>query len=231
MNFGGIIETSVIDYPKKISTVLFTIGCNFACHFCHNVDLITGNTLTISEEELLSNLEKSSKLIEGVVLTGGEPTIYKDLPDFIKKVKDLGFSVKLDTNGSNPDMIAHLINNNLIDYIAMDIKHNLLEPNKYKFITGKEDLDVYTILESINLIKKSTIDYQFRTTLIKEIHTVYDIYEISVTILNADLYVLQTFRPDIVFNKEWSNYRAFTSEELNKILEMIKPNIKKIEII
>ncbi len=154
MIIGGLQKLTLIDYPGKVAATVFTVGCNFFCDYCHNPDLVlvkkTDQFPFMSEEEFFWWLEKKIGLLEGVCITGGEPTIHKDLPQFIKKIKDLGFSVKLDTNGTNPEMLEDLIKNNLLDYIAMDIKG---PQEKYpKFSNLKLDLE--KIKTSVELVKK-----------------------------------------------------------------------------
>jgi len=230
MQFGGIIPSSSIDYPDKISIVVFTPGCNFKCPFCQNYELVNYKTEISSEDQILSILKSRSKLIEGLVISGGEPTIQKDILDFLKKVRDLGLSIKLDTNGYNPEMLLKLLNSNLVDYIAMDIKQDPLNDEKYSQAAGIK-IDTTKILESIALLKQSNIDYQFRTTLIKEFHTDVDIYNISTIIIGAKLYVLQAFRPITTLDPEWSKYHSYTKQEMQDLAETIKNNVQKLEIL
>lgn len=230
MKFGSIIKTSIIDYPNRISTVLFTKRCNFKCPFCHNKELVNNTIKDIPKKEILNHLHNLSPLVDSIVISGGEPTLYKDLPKFLKDIKKLGLFIKLDTNGYNPKMLYKLIKENLIDYIAMDVKHDILDSEGYNKITGS-NININLIIESIELIKKSNIDYQFRTTVIKGFHTIENIYNISLALLDSKLYVLQTFNPYNVLNIEWSKYQAFSFEELKQIAELIKFNVKKIEII
>ena len=158
MLIKGLQKTTLLDYPEKVASIIFTGGCNFNCDYCYNKDLPSQET--ISEKSVLEFLKKRKHLIEGVVVTGGEPTINDDLPDFIKKVKAIGLLVKLDTNGTNPKMLKQLIDDKLIDYVAMDIK---CSKEKYELVAGVL-VDVVSVDESVSILKNSGIDYEFRTT-------------------------------------------------------------------
>lgn len=194
MNIKGFIKVSLLDYPKTVAATVFTGGCNFLCPFCHNGDLvITSDQLdNIDENDVLNYLKSRIGLIDGLCITGGEPTLQKDLFSFMKKVKDIGVKIKLDTNGYNPSAIKYVIENDLVDYIAMDIKNS---DDKYAITTGINNLDISIINESINLIMNSNIDYEFRTTVVKELHTKDDILAISRKISGCQKYCLQQFRP------------------------------------
>lgn len=167
---GGIIRQSLIDYPGFISTVIFVKGCNFRCFYCHNPELVLPELIRqqpdLDIKDILSWINENSVLLDAVVITGGEPTLYPDLIEFVKLIKSFSLKIKLDTNGTNPEILKYLIDNNIIDYIAMDIKAPL-NYEKYKKITG-EYLTYETfekIINSINIIKQGKIDYEFRTTL------------------------------------------------------------------
>lgn len=192
MKIAGFTKTTLLDYPDHLAATIFTSGCNMKCSFCHNGPLVFGNHETLIEEDVIfEHLVKRLGILEGVCITGGEPTIHEDLPDFISKIKFLGFKVKLDTNGTNPSMINFLINQNLIDFIAMDIKNT---PKKYKNTVGLAEINMEAIELSINIIKESNIPYQFRTTVVKEYHTLEDILNIAKWIQPVDAYILQTYR-------------------------------------
>ena len=163
MLVGGLQKTTLLDYPDKVAATIFTIGCNFRCSFCHNPEIVKGIARVTSNNEILKFLKSRKKLLEAVCITGGEPTIHRDLPGFIQKLKSLGFLVKLDTNGTNPTMLKKLMKTGQVDYVAMDIKHRF---SKYKDITQiDEDLTIYK--DSIEVLINSNIDYEFRTTVIK----------------------------------------------------------------
>jgi len=188
MQIAGLQKTSLIDYPNKISTVVFTQGCNFRCGFCHNKELVTFDKTTdqFLEKDVLAFLKKRQNIIEAVVITGGEPTLQKDLISFISKIKKIGFYIKLDTNGSNPSIIKKLLKLKLLDYIAMDIKAPF---SSYQKLTNSK-INISKIKNSISLIIKSDIDYEFRTTMMP-FFTIDDIKEISMIIKGAEKFYLQ----------------------------------------
>jgi pyruvate formate lyase activating enzyme len=188
----GFEKMSMVDYDGKICSTIFLGKCNFRCPFCHNSSLVENynNVDKFDFNEILNYLNKRKGVVEAVCITGGEPTLYKDLKEMIIEIKKLGLFVKLDTNGSNPDVIKDLVNNKLIDYIAMDIKNSF---SKYIITTGIYNINIEKIKESINFIMNSNIDYEFRTTLVKELHSLEDIYEIKDMIKGAKKYFLQCF--------------------------------------
>lgn len=190
INIGGLQKLTLLDFPEKISCIIFLQGCNFNCEFCHNQSLIHNENDILNEEDIFNFLKSRKNILDGVCISGGEPTIYKDLPTFIKNIKDMGFSVKLDTNGTNPNMIKFLIDNNLIDYIAMDIKNS---PSKYN-TTSNCHVDFSKIKKSINIILENKINYEFRTTIMMEKHELNDFIEISKLIQGANKYFLQKFK-------------------------------------
>ncbi|MCX8064006.1 MAG: anaerobic ribonucleoside-triphosphate reductase activating protein [Candidatus Hydrogenedentes bacterium] len=163
MRIGGFIPVSLSDFPGRVSAIVFTQGCNFRCPFCHNPSLVLPEEFSepIYEESILNYLESQRRNLDGVVISGGEPTIHSDLIDFIKKLKNMGFQVKLDTNGSNPEVVEKLINEGLLDYCAMDIKAPW---EKYKFLTGLEKVDVKPIQKTLEVLLQSGIEIEFRTT-------------------------------------------------------------------
>lgn len=193
MKFAGFIKNSFVDYPNEIAAVVFTLGCNFNCWYCHNKDLIDKNNKNINlidEKEVLDFLQTRKNFLDGLVISGGEPTINKDLKPFISKVKNLGLKVKLDTNGTNPKILEELIDEKLIDFVAMDIKTSLC---KYEDIIDVE-CNVENIKKSINILMQSGIDYEFRTTFAPDV-SLNDIEEIAKTIKGAKSYAIQKFNP------------------------------------
>lgn len=192
MNFYGLQKTTLLDYPGLVAATIFTGGCNFKCPYCHNYSLIspTISNSIYSEDEILSFLKHRSGILKGVCITGGEPTLHNELPIFIKKVKSLSLKVKLDTNGSNPTMLKNLVNNNWIDYVAMDIKTS---PNKYSQITNNPSV-LSSVLESVQFLKDSTIPYEFRTTIVKELHSDDEILKIGHWLKGCNQYFLQTYK-------------------------------------
>ena len=193
MRIYGMEKLSLVDYDGKVATTLFTGSCNFRCGFCHNSPLVLDfkNLPTISEEEIFSYLKKRVGIIEGVCISGGEPTLEKDLANFIEKIKSLGYSVKLDTNGTNPEIVKALINNGLIDYLAMDIKN---DRENYAKIIGFDNYDTKKVEETVDFLLNGTFPYEFRTTLIKEFHTQENIAKIGEWIKGANKYFLQKFK-------------------------------------
>ena len=191
MIISGFQKLTLLDFPGHTACTLFTHGCNMRCPFCHNSALVSGTAPEIhTEDEILSFLRKRQGLLDGVAITGGEPLLQRGIGDFIKKIKELGFSVKLDTNGSIPERLEELINNGLIDYIAMDIK-NCKE--KYSLSAGT-DIDIKDIEKSVELIKNSSIPHEFRTTVTKELHTEEDIISAAKWLGKEEKYFLQQFR-------------------------------------
>lgn len=226
MIIGGIQKTSLIDFPAKISCVVFTGGCNFACPYCHNAELVNPPFKTISQDEVFAFLNTRLSLLDGVVITGGEPTLQSDLLQFCEKIKTLGFPIKLDTNGSHPQVIRSLIERGCLDYIAMDIK---TLPEKYgDHIAPK--LDAGTILESIHLILNANISHEFRTTCLKPFVDADIILQVARIISGADLFVLQkahidnsVLHPDFFQNRDWK----FAISELSSFQKIAQPFVKK----
>ena len=173
MKIGGLIKFTLIDFPGKPAAVVFTQGCNFRCRYCHNPELVYPHLFTepVAEEEVFSFLQRRQGTLEGVVVSGGEPTLYDDLPAFMGRIKSMGYQVKLDTNGSRPDMIQELIDKKSVDYIAMDLKAPL---EKYRDIT-EVDTNIEVLRKSMDLIRQSGLAYEFRTTYDKEVLTENDI--------------------------------------------------------
>ena len=223
MNIAGVQKVTLLDYPGKVACEIFTQGCNFECPFCQNSSLIPiTNTGEFSEEEIFEYLNLRKNILDGVVITGGEPTVQKDLKSFIKKIKDLGLLVKLDTNGGNPKVLQELIDEKLVDYVAMDIKNIF---NKYNITAGKK-INLDNIKKSIEILKASKIDYEFRTTIIKEMHSLDDIVSICKLVGNAKYY-LQNFE-DSEFVIDHSLH-GFSREELlfiDKYLKDVFPNVE-----
>lgn len=192
MNFYGFQKMTLLDYPGKVACTLFTGGCNLRCPFCHNASLVLKPDASEVYEEsyILEYLGKRRGLLDGVCITGGEPLLNRDLKDFIKKVKELGYSVKLDTNGSFPDRLAELVSDGLIDYVAMDVK-NCKE--KYALTVGIKNFDIKNIEKTVEFLLKNTVDYEFRTTVVKQFHEPQDIERLAQWIAGAKRYFLQGF--------------------------------------
>jgi pyruvate formate lyase activating enzyme len=190
----GWVRTSLIDFPGRIATVLFTGGCDFRCPMCHNADLVLRpqDVPDLPEEEVWAFLSRRTRLIDGVVITGGEPTLQPDLIPFVQQIRALSLNVKLDTNGYRPDVLAALLGDGLVDYVAMDVK---APPEKYPCLTGRPDLDVARVVRSVALLRKSDVSYEFRTTVVPGWLTGADIEEIARWVSGARRYVVQQFRP------------------------------------
>jgi len=219
MKIGGWQKFSLIDYPDKISCIVFTQGCNFRCSYCHNPELVDPKKFgqTLDENIFFDFLKGRIGKLDAVVITGGEPTLHSDLPKFIKKIKEMGFLVKLDTNGTNPEMLKKLLDEKLLDYAAMDIKAPL---EKYKKITGVT-IDVKKIKKSIDLVMNSSVDYEFRTTLVKNLLSTEDIVQIGKEIKGAKKYYLQKFIPSKVLKEERLNEESYTDEELEELKKQL----------
>ena len=190
MQFAGLQKTTLLDYPGKLACTIFLGGCNFRCPFCHNTSIILGKTTALSYDSIINFLKKRRGILDGVCITGGEPLINDDIISLIKDIHSMGYSIKLDTNGSFPDKLYNLIDERLLDYVAMDIKNS---PEKYDLAAGvKVDIDL--IDRSVQLLKQGNIAYEFRTTIVKELHTTNDIDKIGQWIQGAQKYYLQQFK-------------------------------------
>ena len=193
MNIQGLQKMTLLDFPGHVACTVFLGGCDFRCQFCHNYELVEGVMPEgMTEEEFFAFLDKRHGLLDGVAITGGEPCLRPDLPDFIKKINDAGYPVKLDTNGNHPEILKKLLDEKLVAYVAMDIKNS---PSKYAKTIGLDsnNFNFDAVNESINLLLKSDIDYEFRTTVISQYHTENDFREIGEWIRGAKNYFLQGF--------------------------------------
>lgn len=222
---------TLIDYPSKIAAIIFTVGCNFRCRFCYNTRLVDPNLYQaneiIDEKEIIDFLKTRIGKLEAVVITGGEPTLQPDLKAFIKKIKKLGFLIKLDTNGTNPDMVQELLNEKLVDYIAMDIKNDLTSQN-YQKIVGN-NIDIKAIKKSIDLIMNSNIDYEFRTTLAPGI-TKENIKNIVEYIKGAKKYYLQEFQSGEVLDNTCQQDKWLSRDEIEIMAGEIKNNFDDCKV-
>lgn len=229
MTFGGLQKLTLIDYPGKIAATVFTVGCNFLCPYCHNPELVDPAKIKdqpkLSEKEILKFLASRQGLLEGVCITGGEPTLSPDLPEFISKIKALGFLVKLDTNGSNPEMLANLLKEKLIDYVAMDIKAPL---EKYKKIVG-ENISLENIQRSVELTCSSP-DYEFRTTVLPALHSEKDILSIGRWLQGSKKYYLQQFKPTKTLDSVFMDEKPYDWDKLVKLRGLLEIFFDKCEI-
>ena len=252
MIFLGLQKLSLLDYPGKMCATVFTGGCNFRCPFCHNSSLVilkdSKADVHIDEEEILSFLKKRTGILEGVCITGGEPTLFGDsVLLFMSRVKDLGLLVKLDTNGSNPDFIKKAVGERAVDYIAMDIKSSL---ENYSLVTGVEDIDLDSIKESANYLMEGHIDFEFRTTVVKPLHMASDFESIGRMLAGDEKYFIQCYKDsgDILFEKDSKvrdklikskslencdsemELRPYSDDEMKSFLEILKNYIPCAEI-
>jgi len=234
MKIGGLQKVTLVDYPGRLACTVFFSGCNFRCPFCYSKELVLPEEIKnhpeFSEKEFFNFLEEKKGLLEGCVLCGGEPTIYgEELVSFAKKIKDKGFLIKLDTNGTDPKTIKRLIDEKSVDYIAMDIKAPL-NKEKYSLATGV-NVDIEKIKESVELIKNSGIDYEFRSTIVPGIHSKEDVIQMAKDISSAKKYFLQGFRGEKgTIDESLSNVRPFPDEFMKEVGEEIKSyfNVFKI---
>jgi len=229
MIIAGLEKTTLLDYPDRIAAVVFTYGCNLRCPYCHNPELVieeVNKDSILTEEYVLNFLRKRVGKLDGVVITGGEPLLHKDIPSFIKKIKDLGFLVKLDTNGSYPKKLKSLIKDGLLDYIDMDVKYR---DELYKQgING--GMKVPNISESIEIIMHSGIEYSFRTTFVKSIHTVKSVDEICKMIEGANTYYIQNFRTGKTIDPSLDSSFSFSRKELKEMKDRASHYVKKVII-
>ena len=226
MQIHGLNKTTLLDYPGIVASTVFTGSCNFRCPYCQNADLVLDpmSQPLISEEEVLSHVKKRKGIIKGVCITGGEPTLQKDLRDFIVKLKELDVQVKLDTNGYRPNVTRELIEEGLIDYVAMDIKSS---PEGYSDGAGIK-IDTSIIKESVDLIMTSGIDYEFRTTVIREFHNEETLKAIGEFIRGAKKYFLQGYiDSERVIERRFSSY---SREELEKLVKIVSPYVQFVDI-
>lgn len=224
MKLGGLQKLSLIDFPNKLAAVVFTQGCLFRCQFCHNASLVLPEKFSplVKEEAFFSFLLSRKNNLEAVVISGGEPTMQKDLVYFTEKIKKMGFATKLDTSGICPEVLKELLEKNLLDYVAMDIKAPW---EKYKKIIGVP-FEEKNIRASINLLLESKISFEFRTTLVPYFHSLEDIITMAKMIEKAPLYVLQKFVPTTTLSSFPKN-KAFLEEELLPYIEKAKKYVKK----
>lgn len=230
MHIVGLLKTTLLDYPGCVAATIFLSGCNMRCPFCHNMNLVTydGSSTEIYEysiSEVMEFLKKRRGVLDGVCITGGEPTINPDLDDLIREIKSFGYKVKLDTNGTNPQMLLSLIDRKLIDYVAMDVKASL---DKYSLVSGVTDIDIKNITKSIDILINSNIESEFRTTLISDFHTKEDIISIGKLIKGAKRYYLQSFKDaEYVPNHE---LREVDDSDIIEFKEILEEYVNIVEI-
>lgn len=222
MDIKGFQKLTLLDYPSKVACTVFTGGCNFRCPFCHNASLIVNpnEVESITQEEILDYLKKRVGILDAVCVTGGEPLMQKNLKPFLIKVKELGYLIKIDTNGFFPDILQNLIDENLVNYVAMDIKNSL---EKYPITSGVKNLDISKIMKSVSLLMNANIDYEFRTTVVSEFHKAEDFEKIGKWLKNAKAYYLQNYKDsDSVLTK---GLHSLSKNELNDAKTILKQYI------
>ena len=226
MEINGIQKLTLLDYPGRVACTVFLAGCDMRCPFCHNSELWTLNAPSVmTDEELLDFLGKRKGMLDGVCLTGGEPSLRKELPELLSRIKELGYAVKLDSNGARPGVLRGLIERGLVDYIAMDIKNDLA---RYPATCGLERMDTALISESISLLLSGRVSYEFRTTVVDELHDEESFFNIRRMIDGAENYYLQAFtdRDTVPF----AGFHAPSDEKMDKYLSIVSPFVKHAEI-
>ena len=226
MNIGGLQKLTLLDFPGKVACTVFTVGCNLRCPFCHNASLVTHpqDAGYVTDDELFSFLQKRAGILDGICVSGGEPTLQKDLPEFLEKLKKLGYAVKLDTNGTSPKLLSSLIESSLVDYVALDIKNS---PEKYALTCGNVDL-FDKISESVSILLSGGVDYELRTTVVKGYHEVSDFESIGRFIKGAKRYYLQSFvdSGDLIDK----NTLGVPENEMRDMLKAVLPFVNSAEI-
>ena len=228
MKIVGFIKTSFMDWDGKISSVIFLPGCTFRCPFCYNSEVVLcpDKLEEFSWESIKAYLVENKDFLDGVCITGGEPTLTPELQKLCKEIKELGLNVKLDSNGTNPKILKQLIDEKLIDFIAMDIKAPF---EKYSAACGMNDKKLIdAVKQSVQIIMSSGIDYEFRTTVVPTLHTIEDMQKMSEQIKGAKKYVIQNFLQEKTLNPELQKQKPFSREEINKFVEAAKKNIKNV---
>ena len=226
MKIHGLAKMTLLDFPGRVACTVFLGACDFRCPYCHNFELVDGSAPPVmDEEDLFSFLEKRKGLLDGVAVTGGEPCLNKDLPALLRRIRQMGYMTKLDTNGNHPDMLKKLLDEDLLDYVAMDIKNS---PDKYAMTIGKDKIDLAPIRESISLIMGSKIDYEFRTTVVDEFHKISDFEEIGAMIEGAKRYFIQPFtdRDTVPFG----NLHAPGKADLEAYLALVRRYVPNAEL-
>ena len=225
MIINGFQKLTLLDFPGRTAAIIFTAGCDLRCPFCHNAPLVNRIKFDerIDEEEVLDYLKKRAGLLDGVVISGGEPLLQKDIEPFLRKIRGLGYAIKLDTNGSSPDKLAHLLSEGLIDYVAMDIKN---APDLYPDTTGIPALDIAPFEKSKNIILSSGVDYEFRTTVTRELHTVASITAAAEWITGTKRYFIQNFKDS--GDTVGTGSSPLSHEELEALTKAAAPFVKEV---
>lgn len=227
MTFGGFEKCTLVDYPGKVACMVYTVGCNFRCPYCHNPELVDETVeARYTEQAILDFLATRRGLLDGVVITGGEPTMHEELPAFMRKVKELGFLVKLDTNGTNVRMLERVLHEGLVDYVAMDVKSPLETYSQ----TVARPVDIDAIRHSIDLLRSSPIEYEFRTTVIKSLLSRDDVEAIGKSIQGAKRYFLQKFVSTKILNPQFRTKTTYTDEEFEDLQALMSRYVERCEV-
>jgi len=227
MIIHGLQKLTLLDYPGHTACTVFTGGCNFRCPYCHNAALVLDpqSQPVMPEETFFSFLKKRKGLLDGVAITGGEPTLLRDLPDFIRKIRELGFKVKLDTNGTNPAMLAALLEEKLVDYVAMDIKTS---PERYAAVTGVPGCSTKAVEQSVKLLMDGDTDFEFRTTVVRELHRPEDFEAIGRWLAGAPRYFLQAFKDSGGLLQE--GLSGYSRAQLEAMADLVRPHVPAVQI-
>lgn len=228
MIIKGLQKLTLLDFPGRIACTVFTYGCNFRCPFCHNASLVVADRYAdgeYTEEEIFDFLEKRRGRLQGVCVSGGEPTLMPDLADFIRRIKSMGYAVKLDTNGYRPEVLKALIDEGLIDYVAMDIKSSRED---YGRAIGLADADVSRVERSLNILKEGSVPYELRTTVVKELHTASELEDIGRWLAGEKKYFLQSFidSGDVI----GEGYSAYSPEQMRELLAVVRQWVPSAEL-
>jgi pyruvate formate lyase activating enzyme len=226
MRINGFLGVSLIDFPGRICSIVYTSPCNFRCPFCHNPALVKMNFETLSEDDILADIYDRREFIDAVAVTGGEPVMQPDLPVFLLKIKEMGLLTKLDTNGYETDKIRPLVEKGLVDYIAMDIKTS---PGMYVKAAGTE-IDPDRIKKSINYIMNCGVDYEFRTTAVPGLVTEEDLKKIAHLIEGAPLYVIQQYENEMTLEPSYKKIRPYTEKQLDEFAEMMRVHVRTVKV-
>ncbi len=237
MKIHGLNKLTLLDYPGHMACLIFTGACNYRCPFCHNASLVLNpnSQPAISEEEIFAFLQSRKGILEGVCISGGEPTLQADLPEFIRKIRTMGFHVKLDTNGSRPGILKALLEEGLLDYVSMDIKNAL---KKYlstigipESVSGFNNLITDSVRQSAELLMQSSIPYEFRTTVVKELHNEEDLLSIGKWLNGANAYYLQSFRDsETLVGASLGQFHAYEPEQMRAFRDLLKPYFETVEV-
>ena len=226
MKIHGLQKMTLLDFPGRVACTVFLGGCDFRCPFCHNFELVDGTAQPqMDEAELLAFLKKRTGLLDGVAITGGEPCLHADLPDLLEKIRAMGYGVKLDTNGCHPELLRTMLERGLVDYVAMDVKNS---PAKYAAACGMGTVDLAPIRQSIELLMTAAPDYEFRTTVVAELHEAADFAEIGQMIRGAKRYFLQAFtdRDTVPFE----GFHAPAKEDMLRFADAVRPFVGEVSL-